>query len=100
MSKNQKYEETLDVDPDKENISYEIATDLDNFIKSGIRISIENATINYENNVLQIDDYDKDVIVRVQSGVCEGSTITYKLRKQSDMQIGYIIIGSYCSSIG
>ena len=80
--KNQKYEETLIVDPNNENTFTDIITNLSDFDNNGIKYAITNASFDLENQKFTIDDYDKDVIISIKNGIFEGSTITYKLEKK------------------
>lgn len=82
-AKNQNYVEDLYVDPNKENMFTDIIKNLNDFQNNGIRFTITNATMDFKNNTFNINDYDKDVIIKIENGIYEGSTITYKLINQN-----------------
>ena len=90
--KDQKYTQTLRVDPSRDNIFSEIATELKNLHQAGIKLEITNAIMDYDNNIFKIQDYNKDVVIKITNGQFSGSTITYKLEKIDNSNIIYIYI--------
>ena len=92
--KNQTYVETLTVDVRRENIFDDIGFNLKMLSDSGVKLDINNATIDYKNKIFKVNDYDKDVVIKIENGIYEGSTITYKIKKVEDTIINYIYIDS------
>ena len=80
-AKNNKYEETLKVDPTRENLFRDIAYELHGFYNYNTKPVLTNATVDYDKHEFKIIDYDKDVIIEFTDGKYEGSTITYKIEK-------------------
>ena len=91
-TQNQNYTQTLKVDSNRENIFSEIATELKGFYDKGTILEITNATMDYDNNIFKIENYDKDVVIKFINGNFKGSTITYKLEKLDTSNISYIFV--------
>ena len=92
--KNQKYTDTLYVDTSRENEFPAIENYLRNMYEAGISVEITNGSMDYENGIFEIEDYDKDVVIKILSGNFSGSTITYKIEKLDDSNILYIYVDS------
>ena len=90
--KKQAYEQTLKVDINRENIFTDIAYYINSLHSAGYNLIITNATMDYEDNIFKVNDYNKDVIIKITDGKFEESTITYKIEKldQSDIYNIYV----------
>lgn len=89
---NQNYTETLKADPSRDNIFTEIGEDLYSLHSAGIKLDIVNANMDYDTKMFSIDNYDKDVIIKIENGIYKGSKITYKIEKNEGTNISYIYI--------
>lgn len=89
---NQRYEETIKLDTNRDNMFYTIADYLTMLDGAGYDLEIENATLDTKNNIFTIIDEDKDVVVTLNSGKFKGSTITYKIQKVDSTEMNNLYI--------
>lgn len=78
---NQRYEETIKLDDNRDNLFYTIGEYLTMLDGAGYDLEIENATLDTKNMTLTVTNEDEDVVVTINHGKFEGSTITYKIQK-------------------
>ena len=89
---NQRYEETIELDTNRDNIFYTVAEYLTMLDGAGYDLEIENAILDTKNLTLTIIDENKDVVVTINHGKFEGSTITYKIQKIDSSEMNDIFL--------
>lgn len=81
----QYYEETVDVDPNRDNSVIPISNYLGTLDIYGVNYTLENAT--YENDYLKILDYDKDIVINFINGKYDKSKVIYHLNKINESSL-------------
>ena len=90
--KGQYYEEELLIDTSRDNIFTNIANTINYLSSSGYNLTIDNGTMDYENNKFIIKDTSKDVIITITNGKLESSIIKYKIKQVDNTNINYIYV--------
>ena len=89
---NQRYEETIILDTNRDNIFYTVAEYLTMLDSAGYDLEIENATLDTNNMTFTVIDENEDVLVTINQGKFKGSTITYKIQKVDSTEMNNIFI--------